>query len=74
MYDGAFFSYIMSSTIFCVGLLTNIILLTPKFELFALLGGICWTAANILTVLTIQLIGIALSSLLWGGSSLIVGW
>lgn len=72
--DGLFFQWIMCSGIWFVGLIVHLARACPQFEPVAMLGGMFWALGNMLAVPVIQLIGIGLSILLWGSSTLIVGW
>jgi glucose uptake protein GlcU len=69
-----FFQWIMCSAIWMVGLIVQISRGSPRFEPFAMLGGALWCTGNMASVPVIQLIGLGLGMLLWGGSNLVFGW
>lgn len=46
----------------------------PKFQPFAMLGGILWATGNICSVPVIKTIGLAQGLLIWGASCMLTGW
>lgn len=72
--DGVFFQFVMASAILAVGLCVQLERGSPQFEPFAMLGGVLWLTGNTLCVPVIQLIGMGLGVLVWGGVNLLGGW
>jgi glucose uptake protein GlcU len=46
----------------------------PPIHAFALLGGFLWCTGNLLCPIAIRFIGVGLGLILWGCSSMILGW
>ncbi|XP_059201490.1 transmembrane protein 144b [Centropristis striata] len=72
--DGMFFQWINCASIWVVSLVGDLILKSPKFHPLAMLGGVFWATGNIAVVPIIKAIGIGLGTLIWGASSLLMGW
>ncbi|CAN9514604.1 unnamed protein product [Ophioblennius macclurei] len=72
--DGMFFQWVTCAAIWLVALLGNLMLHSPKFYSFAMLGGVTWATANTAIVPTVKAIGLGLSLLISGSFSLIIGW
>ena len=72
--DGVFFSWVLCSGIFFVGVVVNFAEGFPQFEPWAMLGGAIWCTGNLMSVPTIKLIGLSLGMLLWGTTNMLIGW
>ena len=72
--DGVFFSWVLCTGIFFVGVIINGFEEFPKFEPWAMLGGAIWCTGNLMSVPTIKLIGLSLGMLLWGTTNMLIGW
>ena len=72
--DGVFFSFVLCTGIFFVGIIINAVEGFPEFEPWAMLGGAIWCTGNLMSVPTIKLIGLSLGMLLWGTTNMLVGW
>ncbi len=72
--DGVFFSWVLCSGIFFVGIVVNFVEGFPPFEPWAMLGGAIWCTGNLMSVPTIKLIGLSLGMLLWGTTNMLFGW
>lgn len=72
--DGLFYQWIMCSAIWCVGFCVLLIRKQPVFEPLAVLGGFLWATGNVLCVPIINFIGLGLGLLIWGCTSMILGW
>ena len=72
--DGVFFSWVLCSGIFFVGVIVNFAEGFPPFEPWAMLGGAIWCTGNLMSVPTIKLIGLSLGMLLWGTTNMLFGW
>jgi len=76
--DGMQFQWMMGVGIWVVGLIVGIISKyinsDPVFPPIALIGGVLWTTGNMLCAPIINLIGMGLGLLIWGGVNMIVGW
>jgi len=69
-----FFQWILCCSIWLSGMVVNIARGFPPFEPFAMLGGFLWCTGNIMVVPIIKMIGLSLGMLIWGLSSLLMGW
>lgn len=74
MGDGVFFQFMMCNAIFLTSCAVPVYLDYPEFHSFAMLGGFLWCTGNMLCGPAIQLIGLGLALLLWGSSSMLLGW
>ncbi|XP_010741217.2 transmembrane protein 144b isoform X1 [Larimichthys crocea] len=74
MGDGMFFQWVSCAAIWVVSMVGDLMLQSPKFYPFAMLGGVIWATGNIAVVPIVKAIGLALGILIWGSSSLLMGW
>ncbi|KAI3351458.1 hypothetical protein L3Q82_020312 [Scortum barcoo] len=72
--DGMFFQWITCAAIWIVSMVGDLMLQSPKFHPFAMLGGVIWATGNIAAVPIVKAIGLALGILIWSSSSLLMGW
>ncbi|XP_061829360.1 transmembrane protein 144-like [Nerophis lumbriciformis] len=72
--DGMFFQWVNCAAIWAVSMLGDLMLHSPKFHPFAMLGGIIWATGSITVVPIVKAIGLGLGILIWGSSSLLIGW
>lgn len=72
--DGVFFQLFLGIGIFIVGVVVNGIQEAPKFHPFAMLGGVLWATGSICVVPIVRAIGMGMGLLIWGGTSLVMGW
>eukprot|EP00931_Biecheleriopsis_adriatica_P022879 TRINITY_DN14580_c0_g1_i2.p1 TRINITY_DN14580_c0_g1~~TRINITY_DN14580_c0_g1_i2.p1 ORF type:complete len:348 (+),score=54.09 TRINITY_DN14580_c0_g1_i2:50-1093(+) len=81
--DGIFFSFCMSIGIFATGLLGSFMAKTqdshafeglPRFQPYAMLGGVAWMIGNLMCPLIIKWIGLGLGLTVWDLSNMIMGW
>ncbi|GAA6222041.1 transmembrane protein 144 isoform X1 [Lates japonicus] len=72
--DGMFFQWVNCAAIWVVAMIGDLMLQSPKFHPFAMLGGVIWATGNITVVPIIKAIGLGLGILIWGSSSLLMGW
>ncbi|KAM7417220.1 hypothetical protein PAMA_017050 [Pampus argenteus] len=72
--DGMFFQWINCAAIWVVSMVGDLMLQSPKFYPFAMLGGVIWATGNIAVVPIVKAIGLGLGILIWGSSSLLMGW
>ncbi|XP_067455998.1 transmembrane protein 144b [Thunnus thynnus] len=72
--DGMFFQWINCAAIWMVSMVGDLMLQSPKFYPFAMLGGVIWATGNITVVPIVKAIGLGLGFLIWGSSSLLMGW
>jgi len=63
----------LSTGIWVTGLIVQVNR-NSKFEPLAVVGGVLWCTGNMFAVPVIQCIGIGLGLLIWGASSLALGW
>jgi glucose uptake protein GlcU len=71
--DGMFYQYITCCAIWVCGLIVQLIR-NSEFEPFAMIGGLLWTTGNILVFKIVDYIGLGIGMLIWGCSSMIIGW
>ncbi|XP_040904333.1 transmembrane protein 144b [Toxotes jaculatrix] len=72
--DGMFFQWINCAAIWFVSMVGDLMLQSPKFHPFAMLGGVIWATGNIAAVPIVKAVGLGLGILIWGSSSLLMGW
>jgi glucose uptake protein GlcU len=81
--DGIFFTFCMSIGIFIVGLVWSFVMHTettdyfsglPRFEPYAMLGGVAWMLGNFMCPIIIRWIGLGLGLTVWDLSNMIMGW
>lgn len=72
--DGLFFQLVLCMAIWTVGFIVHCFRQFPRFYPLPLLGGFFWATGNINTVPIIKCIGIGMGMLLWGTTSLVIGW
>ncbi|XP_047441385.1 transmembrane protein 144b [Mugil cephalus] len=72
--DGMFFQWVICAAIWVVSMIGDMILKSPKFYPFAMLGGVMWATGNIAVVPIVKSIGLGLGMLIWGSSSMLMGW
>ncbi|XP_075958926.1 transmembrane protein 144b [Anarhichas minor] len=72
--DGMFFQWVYCAAIWIVSMFADLILQSPKFHPFAMLGGVIWATGNIAAVPVIKAIGLGLGSVIWGSSSVLICW
>ncbi|XP_068571314.1 transmembrane protein 144b [Cebidichthys violaceus] len=74
MGDGMFFQWVYCAAIWIVSMFADLVLQSPKFYPFAMLGGVIWATGNIAAVPVIKAIGLGLGSVIWGSSSVLMAW
>uniref|UniRef100_A0A3B5M8C8 Transmembrane protein 144 n=1 Tax=Xiphophorus couchianus TaxID=32473 RepID=A0A3B5M8C8_9TELE len=62
------------ASIWVVSLFGDLLLRTPKFHPLAMLGGMIWATGSVAAVTIVKAIGLGLGILIWGSSSLLMGW
>ncbi|CAF3806482.1 unnamed protein product [Rotaria sordida] len=72
--DGLFFQFVFCVAVWFVGLVVDLIIGNERFYPLVLIGGVLWTTGNLVTVLCIKACGLAVGLLIWGTTSLIMGW
>uniref|UniRef100_A0A3Q3MQW7 Transmembrane protein 144 n=1 Tax=Mastacembelus armatus TaxID=205130 RepID=A0A3Q3MQW7_9TELE len=72
--DGMFFQWVNCAAIWVVSMVGDLMLQSPKFYPFAMLGGVIWATGNLAVVPIVKAIGLGLGILIWGSSSLLMGW
>ncbi|XP_070819422.1 transmembrane protein 144b [Chaetodon trifascialis] len=72
--DGMFFQWVTCTAIWLVSMIGDVMLQSPKFYPFAMIGGVIWATGNIAVVPIVKVIGLGLGSLIWGSTSLLMGW
>ncbi|XP_068451383.1 transmembrane protein 144b [Clinocottus analis] len=72
--DGMFFQWVYCASIWGVSMLGDLILQSPKFYPFAMLGGALWATGNMASVPIVKAIGLSLGTVIWGSSCLLMGW
>ncbi|XP_055080550.1 transmembrane protein 144b isoform X2 [Periophthalmus magnuspinnatus] len=72
--DGMFFHWVSCSAIWLVSLIGDLTLQSPKFYPLAMLGGVIWATGNIAAVPILKAVGFGLGIVIWGASSLLMGW
>nr|XP_040028537.1 transmembrane protein 144b [Gasterosteus aculeatus aculeatus] len=72
--DGMFFQWVYCASIWVISMVADLILQSPKFYPFVMVGGAIWATGNIAAVPVVKAIGLGLGSVLWGSSSLLIGW
>ncbi|XP_028272295.1 transmembrane protein 144b [Parambassis ranga] len=72
--DGMFFQWVICAAIWIISMFGDLMLKSPKFHPLAMLGGVMWATGNIAVVPIIKAIGLGLGILIWGSSSLLMGW
>ncbi|XP_026213833.1 transmembrane protein 144b isoform X2 [Anabas testudineus] len=72
--DGMFFQWVNCAAIWVVSMVADLMLHSPKFYPFAMLGGVLWATGNLAVVPIIKAIGLSLGILIWGSTSLLMGW
>uniref|UniRef100_A0A3B4YRA4 Transmembrane protein 144b n=1 Tax=Seriola lalandi dorsalis TaxID=1841481 RepID=A0A3B4YRA4_SERLL len=72
--DGMFFQWVNCASIWVVSMVGDLMLQSPKFHPIAMLGGVIWATGNLTVVPVIKAIGLGLGILIWGSSSLLMGW
>lgn len=100
-FPGLFFQWVFCAAVWVVSMVGDMMLQSPKFHPFAMLGGVIWatgnltscdslfrrqssvvlimdadhfSAGNLAAVPVIKSIGLGLGILIWGSSSLMMGW
>jgi len=72
--DGVFFQFCMCNAIFMTAIPVLIFQSFPPIHGLAMLGGFLWCTGNMLCPLAIRFIGMGLGLILWGCTSMILGW
>ncbi|XP_054648995.1 transmembrane protein 144b isoform X2 [Dunckerocampus dactyliophorus] len=72
--DGMFFQWVNCAAIWVASMVGDLMLQSPKFHPFAMLGGVIWATGSITVVPIVKAIGLGLGILIWGSSSLLIGW
>lgn len=72
--DGMFFQWILCAAIWIVSVIANIILHSPQFWPYAMLGGFIWATGNVTVVPILKTIGLGLGLLIWASFNLLMGW
>uniref|UniRef100_A0A8D3CGP0 Transmembrane protein 144 n=1 Tax=Scophthalmus maximus TaxID=52904 RepID=A0A8D3CGP0_SCOMX len=69
--DGMFYQWVNCAAIWVVSMVGNLMLESPRFHPLAMVGGAIWATA---VVPIVKAIGLGLGILIWGSSSLLMGW
>lgn len=72
--DGMFFQWVLCCAVWMTGLVIQLWQDSPEFQPIAMVGGIIWCTGNLMVVPIIKCIGLGLGLLIWGLSSLVMGW
>ncbi len=72
--DGVFFQFCMCNAIFMTSIPVLIFQSFPPIHGLAMLGGFLWCTGNMLCPIAIRFIGMGLGLILWGCTSMILGW
>ncbi|XP_057706506.1 transmembrane protein 144b isoform X1 [Corythoichthys intestinalis] len=72
--DGMFFQWVYCAAIWSVAMVGDVMLHSPKFYPLAMLGGVIWATGSVMAVPIVKAIGLSLGVLIWGSSSLLIGW
>ncbi|AWP11723.1 putative transmembrane protein 144 isoform 4 [Scophthalmus maximus] len=72
--DGMFYQWVNCAAIWVVSMVGNLMLESPRFHPLAMVGGAIWATGNIAVVPIVKAIGLGLGILIWGSSSLLMGW
>ncbi|CAF1479684.1 unnamed protein product [Adineta steineri] len=72
--DGFFFQFVFCVAVWLVGLILDLIIGNQRFYPLVLVGGVLWTTGNLVTVFCIKTCGLSVGLLIWGTTSLIMGW
>jgi glucose uptake protein GlcU len=72
--DGVFFQFCMCNAVFMTSIPVLIFQGFPPVHGIALLGGFLWCTGNMLCPIAIRFIGMGLGLILWGCTSMILGW
>ncbi|CAF1349704.1 unnamed protein product [Adineta ricciae] len=72
--DGFFFQFVFCVAVYMVGLIVDLIIKNEHWYPLVLIGGALWTTGNLVTVFCIKTCGLTVGLLIWGTTSLIVGW
>ncbi|XP_077589051.1 transmembrane protein 144b [Stigmatopora nigra] len=72
--DGMFFQWVYCAAIWTVSMVGDVMLHSPKFYPLAMLGGVIWATGSVMAVPIVKAIGLSLGVLIWGSSSLLIGW
>ncbi|UJR28503.1 hypothetical protein I4U23_009741 [Adineta vaga] len=72
--DGVFFQFVFCVAVYMVGLIVDLILKNDHWYPLVLIGGTLWTTGNLVTVFCIKTCGLTVGLLIWGTTSLIMGW
>lgn len=72
--DGMFYHFVSCASIWVVSLFGDLVLRTPKFHPLAMLGGMIWATGSVAAVTVVKAIGLGIGILIWGSSSLLMGW
>ena len=72
--DGVFFQFCMCNGIFMTAIPVLIFQSFPPIHGLAILGGFLWCTGNMLCPIAIRFIGMGLGLILWGCTSMLIGW
>jgi glucose uptake protein GlcU len=72
--DGVFFQFCMCNGIFMTAIPVLIFQSFPPIHGLAMLGGFLWCTGNMLCPIAIRFIGMGLGLILWGCTSMVIGW
>ncbi|CAG5988940.1 transmembrane protein 144b [Menidia menidia] len=72
--DGMFFQWVSCAAIWVVSMIGDLMLHSPKFYPLAMVGGVIWATGNTAVVSIIKSVGLGLGMLIWGSSSMLMGW
>jgi len=72
--NGIFYQWSMCLGIWCAGLSVFAYRGFPKFEPFAMLGGVFWCVGNAMSVPIVNLVGLALGMSIWCVANCATGW
>ncbi|XP_075904265.1 transmembrane protein 144b isoform X2 [Nelusetta ayraudi] len=72
--DGMFYQWVTCAAIWIIAMVGDLIMKSPKFHPFAMIGGVIWATGNLTTVPIIKALGLGRGLLIWGSSSVMMGW
>eukprot|EP00929_Paragymnodinium_shiwhaense_P112419 TRINITY_DN80677_c0_g1_i1.p1 TRINITY_DN80677_c0_g1~~TRINITY_DN80677_c0_g1_i1.p1 ORF type:complete len:425 (-),score=33.56 TRINITY_DN80677_c0_g1_i1:176-1408(-) len=72
--DGMFFTLCKAGGVLSVGVLQWFIAGRYRFEPFAMVGGALWATGNVFVPFIIQRCGLGVGQLVWGVTSMFLGW
>ncbi|KAJ1428883.1 CEO family-domain-containing protein [Ochromonadaceae sp. CCMP2298] len=72
--DGVFFQFIMCNAVFMTSIPVLIIQDFPPVHGLAIAGGFLWCTGNMLCPVAIRFVGMGMGLILWGCTSMVIGW